>query len=128
MVLLGVVVVLTFIAGGIGLTMLWVPESYSASRAFSVAFDQGPPVHVWGASLLAIAACTLIAIPGGRRGVLAVAIGGQSIVWSLWGLALIAGVRNGAPSGAIVYTGVSWVCMFLATYYWLTRDAGKVTP
>lgn len=114
-----VVVLLSTGAGGVGLSMLWVPEAYGVP-SFRKALELFPP-HVWGGALFAIAACTLVALRGDRL-TLAATLGGQVIIWAVWGICLIRGVREGVPSGAIIYTCLTWVCFVLATYYWQTRD------
>lgn len=116
------VVILSVIAFGVGLSMLWVPQAYAASNAFRVAIDFAP-AQVWGGFLVALGGMTVVALRGDRL-TLAATIGGQVIVWALWGICLIAAAwtGRGVPSGAIVYTGLTWACFILATYYWQTRD------
>ena len=120
-----VVVLLSVGAGGVGLSMLWVPQAYQVP-SLRVAIDLFP-AHVWGGVLLALAVSTIVALRGDRQ-TLAACIGGQTVTWSLWGICLIIAVKtnNGVPSGAIIYTALSWVCFVLAAYYWQTRDRGLV--
>lgn len=116
----GTVILLSIGSAGVGLSMLWVPGAYRVN-SFKVALDWFPP-HVWGGALLAIALCTLVALRGDRQ-TIAGTVAGQGTVWALWGLALVIGVRDGVPSGAIIYTAISWICLVLAAHYWLSRKA-----
>ena len=124
--LLVIALILTAVTAGIGLTQLANPESYLAARGFTVTYEWRP-IQQWGAIMLALALATVTAIPGGRR-TLALALCGQSLIWTAWGFSLIqASARLGTvPSGAIVYTGLSWALMIFAAYYWLTRKKGPV--
>jgi hypothetical protein len=90
--------------------------------SFRVALDLFP-AHVWGGILVALGCMTLVALRGDRP-TLAATIGGQVIVWAAWGVCLIVAAwgGKGVPSGAIVYTVLTWVCFVLAAYYWQTRD------
>ena len=116
-----IVVILSVGAGGVGLSMLWVPSAYRVP-SLRVALDLFP-AHVWGGALLAIAVATIVALRGDRLTISAT-LGAQTVVWSLWGVCLIVAVKteNGVPSGAIIYTALSWVCFVLAAYYWQTRE------
>lgn len=122
-VLEAVVVLLSVGAGGVGLSMLAIPQAYQVP-SLRVALDL-LPTHVWGGSLLAIAFGTLVALRGDRL-TIAATVGAQTLVWSAWGICLIIAVKteNGVPSGAIIYTVLSWVCFVLSAYYWQTRDRG----
>lgn len=120
-----VVVLLSVGAGGVGLSLLWKPSLYQVP-SLRVALDLFP-AHVWGGFLLVLAGMTLVALRGDRT-TIAATMGGQTVAWSLWGICLIVAVKteNGVPSGAIIYTVLSWVCFVLAAYYWQTRE--RTTP
>ncbi len=115
------VVILSAIAWGIGLSMLWVPSAYNVA-SLRVALDLFP-AHVWGGALFAIATSTMVALRGDRT-TIAATLAGQTVVWGAWGACLIAGVRDGVPSGAIAYTGLTWLCFIPAVYFWRTRNRG----
>lgn len=114
------VVILSTVAAGIGLSMLWVPQAYYSASSLRVALNFLPP-HVWGGALLLAGGATIVALRADRL-TLAFALGAQVIIWGMWGVCLIIGVRDGVPSGAIVYTGLAWACFILAAYYWRKHD------
>ncbi len=109
-------VILSTVAIGIGLSMLAVPQAYQTAASLRVALDFLPP-HVWGGALLAVGAVTLVSLRADRL-TLAFACGAQVVMWGMWGVCLIIGVREGVPSGAIVYTGIELFCFMLAAHYW----------